>query len=237
MKNNNITGFGILAAILAAIFLCGYINSYKIVQAKNQMLTELHQQNEELRTELAELAEKERTIVQNVCVVTDGVADDQIYAFTAEGWLQYLMELPGNCTVSSMDMNLFDYALTEDIQWPEELTAYLDSDNEMLGSCTTTSISDKYNTVFFGRNDGFLLGYKQNPEWQSVNYVSICVICDKDAEDLIKFDIDGVSCAKKVYCDDYCDGVGRELLVFTRDGKLYAVNEAMEIYEVSCRTS
>lgn len=236
MKKNNNTGFTILAIMVAVSLLLSSVQSHIIHRINQNNFLELHQQNEELRTELAELAEKERTIVQNVRVVTDGVADDQIYAFTAEGWLQYLMELPGNRCVSRIDMNMFDYALTEAVQWPEEVADYIENtENPDFGICSNPN--PEYHGVFFGRGGLPLeLSYLQNPDWQASRYVDIQLICDRNAEHIINCTIDGAENSKKVYCTEYCEGIGRELLVFTIDGKLYAVNEAMEIYEVYCRT-
>jgi hypothetical protein len=181
----------------------------------------------------AQLTKDQLTTLQRICVVTDGVADHQVYDLTPANWRKLLMELPATCTISDFDMNMFQYTRTEDIQYPEEVKDYTaNSDNEMFDTCTTTGLD--YETVFFGNGIPVLLGYKQNPDYQRSDYVEILMICDKDAAETIEFKIDGARNAKKVYCNEECP-IGRELLVFCIVDKLYALNEEMFIYEITTK--
>lgn len=245
MTNNKKTIYAI-ACILAFALALGLVafiySTCATIDNQNATIDSLKADNDGLSAMIDGLTakidtismEKEERVLQCITVVSDGVGAEHTYSFTKAEWIEYLKLSNGNTCISELDMNMFQYTRTDDIiQFPEELTSYLDSDNERMTQCTTTSISDRYNTVFFGRNDGFLLGYEQNPEWQSVYYVSICVICDEEAEEIIEFEIDGASGAKEIYCEEYCEGIGRNLLAFCKDGNLYVINEALEVYCVT----
>lgn len=151
----------------------------------------------------------------------------ETYSLSTTGWEDFLKRYPGDgcVTISNLEIDRIFTFEEVDPEYPEDVQKFLEKDKpELMGLSTQFNGN---NGVFFG--DGFYLSYNQSQSYQWTETIEIALETKNES---VEFKIDGAINGKKLACSKPKAENGTEFLIFSKDSKLFAINEKMQMFQL-----
>lgn len=178
-----------------------------------------------MREGITETEQMGDIIEQTVRIATHGDAKLETLSLSTADWEDFLKNYPGNVTISNLDIDqLFSF---EEIapEYPAEIVEFLENDKKPLMGIV--SQFPENNGLFFG--NGFYLSYSQSEAQQSAKTIEVVL---ETEDNFINFALNDSVNGKKLYCHEPYAENGIEFLLFTKDEKLFAINEGMKMFRL-----
>lgn len=180
------------------------------------------------KTTATETATTDAVITQVVCIAKEGKETKlETLSLSTTGWEDFLKRYPGDgkVTISNLEIDRIFHFEEVDAEYPEEILEFLQKDKGPLDIICSRF---KYNNGVFS-GEGFYMSYNQSQFWQWTETIEIAL---ETKDDFVKFEINGAINGKKLYCRKPYAENGIEFLIFNKDGRLFAINEKMQMFQL-----
>ena len=165
-------------------------------------------------------------ITQVVRITSNGEEKLETLSLSTTGWEDFLRRYPGDggVCISNLEIDRIFRFEEVDPKYPEEIVTFLEKDKDSLMGIISQLDNEG---VFFG--EGFYMSYNQSQSWQWTETIEIAL---ETKDEFVTFEINGAINGKKLYCDKPCTEYGREFLIFSKDGKLFAISDTMQMFQL-----